>query len=73
VSDLPKISIDLTGFDIGAGKNMGRSRRQLLGRHALDLAMSVRKNDHSFKCDFGTQSTVRIVRSERRGQCDLIC
>ena len=45
-----------------------RRHRQLLGRHALDLPMAVRKNDHSFKCDFGTQSTVRFRRSERRGQ-----
>jgi hypothetical protein len=34
-----------------AGKSMGRRRRQLLGRHALDVAVAVR---HAVELDFGT-------------------
>jgi hypothetical protein len=52
------------------GKHMGRSRgrRQLLGRHTLDLAMPVRVDDHTGKLDPASRSTVRIGRERSRQQ-----
>jgi hypothetical protein len=39
-------------------------RWQLLGRHALDLAMAIGIYDHALERDFGTQVTVRFGGSE---------
>ena len=46
-------------------------RRQLLRRHALDLAMAIWPHDVALEHHLNAQSTVRFRRSERRGQAKL--
>jgi hypothetical protein len=43
-------------------------RRQLLRRHTLDLAMTIRPHHNALEGQLGGQSTVRFRRSERRRQ-----
>jgi hypothetical protein len=47
---------------------MGSWSWQLLRRHALDVLVAIGVNDVALEHHLNAQSTVRIRRSERRGQ-----
>jgi hypothetical protein len=50
------------------GKHRGSWRWQLLRRHALDVPLAIRHQNHTLKRDLGAQSAVRFRGSGERGR-----